>query len=96
LVIVPALIAAIIAIAIKTTSPLQVLYTYVWVWFLLIWPVESMLGHVWGKVYKNKTSDTGALQELTGLPGELWALAMLVGTIAALVYGGNLLLHHAR
>jgi hypothetical protein len=91
---VPALIAAIFAVATQMKPPLQTLFTYVWVWFLLIVPVEVTLRHIWRGIYRDGGSDTGVMQRLTRLPSELWALAFLVGNIAALVYGGSLLLHH--
>jgi len=37
-----------------------------------------------------------AMQRLTLLPSALWAVILLGGTVAALVYGGDLLLHRTR
>jgi Peptidase M50B-like len=95
LVFIPALIGLIFWIAFKVKPPVQVLYAHMWVWFLLIAPVEEMLAHIEGQVFNNPKADTAKLQQRTLLPSALWALALLVGTIAALVFGGSLLLRHA-
>jgi hypothetical protein len=89
---VPGLMVVIGYIAIKAEPPLQLLYTYMWVWFLLIAPVEQMFVFLQAKIYNNNRSDAAGLQQLTRLPRELWALVFLAGTIAALVYGARLLL----
>jgi hypothetical protein len=95
LVLVPALTAAIVLIAVKTHPPLQTLFAHMWVWFLLIAPVERMLLLVRRRDYRLPDNDTAKLGKWTPLPAEIWSLALLAGTIAALVYGGSLLLRHA-
>jgi len=92
---VPALMVVIFATATQVEPPLQVFFTYVWVWFLLIAPVEDMLVHIRQKIYESSGSDTRTMQRLTLVPSELWSLIFLTGTIAALVYGGSLLLRPA-
>ena len=93
LLLVPALIVLIAWIALKVKPPVQVLLTYMWVWFLLIAPVQEMVVHIDKSIFRDARSDPAFMQRLTRLPSELWALAFLVGTVAALVYGGSLLLH---
>jgi hypothetical protein len=89
---VPGLITVIWLVAVKVDPPLQTLYTHMWVWFLLIGAVQRMLLFVLHKQYDDDSNDSISLQELTLVPSALWALVFLVGTIAALVYGGALLL----
>jgi hypothetical protein len=90
---VPALMVAIGWVATQAEAPVRLVLTHMWVWFLLIAPVEDMLAYLRRKLYR--TGDARTLHTLTRLPAELWALLLLAGTIAALVYGGSLLLRHA-
>ncbi len=92
-VLVPALIVLIGWIAMKVKAPVQVLCAYMWVWFLLIAPVQEMLVHIEQRIFTNPGADTAKLQQMTRLPSEVWSFLLLVGTVAALVYGGSLLLH---
>ena len=94
--IVPALIAAIFWVATKVPQPNRLLLTHVWVWLLLIVPVEDMLVYLRQRLYRGPTGDTARMQRLTLLPSALWAVILLGGTVAALVYGGDLLLHRTR
>ena len=94
--IVPALIAAIFWVATKVPQPNRLLLTHVWVWLLLIVPVEDMLVYLRQRLYRGPTADTARMQRLTLLPSALWAVILLGGTVAALVYGGDLLLHRTR
>ena len=94
--IVPALIAAIFWVATKVPQPNRLLLTHVWVWLLLIVPVEDMLVYLRQRLYRRPTADTARMQRLTLLPSALWAVILLGGTVAALVYGGDLLLHRTR
>ncbi len=89
---VPGLMVVIGYIAVKVDPPLQLLYTHMWVWFLLIAPVEEMLIFLEAKGYNRDKTDVAVLRRLTLLPRELWTLILLAGTIAALVYGARLLL----
>jgi hypothetical protein len=91
-IIVPGLVVVIGYIALKVEPIKQLLYIHMWVWFLLIAPVERMFIFLEAKTYRGDTSDAAVLQRLTRLPRELWTLVLLAGTIAALVYGARLLL----
>jgi Peptidase M50B-like len=90
--VVPGLIILIFVLATRVQPPLQTLFTYVWVWFLLIAAVERMIIFMQQKAYNDATSDAGVLRRLTRLPAPLWALVFLAGTVTALVYGGAMLL----
>ena len=80
----------------SASSPNRLLLTHVWVWLLLIVPVEDMLVYLRQRLYRRPTADTARMQRLTLLPSALWAVILLGGTVAALVYGGDLLLHRTR
>lgn len=89
---VPVLMAAILWVALTVEDPLQTWLTYVWVWFLLIAGVQEMLLLMTTKAYKVDASDPAQLRRLTLLPSAAWAFLLLAGTVAALVYGGVMLL----
>jgi hypothetical protein len=91
-IIVPGLMVVIGYIAVKAEPSLRLLYTHMWVWFLLIAPVQRMFVFLEAKTYNSEKSDPGVLRRLTLLPREFWTLVFLAGTIAALVYGARLLL----
>jgi len=92
-IIVPGLMIVIGYLAVKVVEPThQLLYTHMWVWFLLIAPVERMFLFLEDKTYTDAQSDAGRLQRLTRLPGAWWSAVLLAGTVAALVYGARLLL----
>ncbi|MFI5843518.1 M50 family metallopeptidase [Catenuloplanes sp. NPDC051500] len=90
--VVPSLMVVICYVAFAAEPPIRELFAYVWTWFLLIAAVETMLIFLRGRGYDNSGSDAGALRRLTSLSGEFWAVLMLIGTTAALVYGGVMLL----
>lgn len=89
---VPLLTVAIVLVATRVGGPTRELLAHVWAWFLLIAGVEAMLVHVSDQIYRNPEADTSRLAKLTLLPSALWALLLLAGTVAALVYGGGMLL----
>lgn len=92
---VPGLMVVIWLIATRTEPPLQTLYTHMWIWFLLIGAVQRMLLFVADKQYDQDGTDAARLQDFTGVPSAIWTFVFLVGTIAALAYGGGLLLRSA-
>ncbi|GAA4934760.1 M50 family metallopeptidase [Actinoplanes utahensis] len=92
---VPGLMVIIWLIATRTEPPLQTLYTHMWIWFLLIGAVQRMLLFVANKQYDQDKTDAAGLESLTGVPSAIWTFVFLVGTIAALAYGGGLLLRSA-
>ncbi len=91
-VIVPALLVLLFQIATKASPENLTLAAYVWTWLLLISAVQQMFIYVGQKHYLLKESDTAALQRQTMIPGEIWSVVLLLGTGAALVWGGSLLL----
>lgn len=89
---VPALAVLLYQVATRAEPPAQALFAHVWVWFLLIAAVQRMLVFMSLATYDVPGNDTAALRAQTLLPSALWGLLLLVGTIAALVWGGAMLL----
>lgn len=92
LLLVPGLMVVLYLVAARTHEPLRSLYAYLWVWLLLIVAVEHMFFFMRNQFYDEPTSDTAKIGARTLLPSALWAVVLLVGTLAALVLGGRLLL----
>lgn len=91
-IIVPLLLTGLYRVATKAEPRQLTLFAHVWTWFLLIVAVQTMLAYLSTKTYRVDGSDTRVLQRMTWLPSELWALVHLVATVAALVWGGAMLL----
>ncbi|XVU27205.1 M50 family metallopeptidase [Actinoplanes sp. CA-054009] len=92
---VPGLIVVVWMMATKADGAVQELYANVWVWLLLIGAVQRMVVFVTQRNYLIDGNDAGVLRRLTLVPSEIWAVLFLAATIAALVYGGGLLLRNA-
>ncbi|MGN9906626.1 M50 family metallopeptidase [Phytohabitans sp. LJ34] len=90
--VVPALVVLAFLAAVYTEPPTQALLAHVWAWFLLIAAVEQSLVVMRGGAYATKGSDHDELRRLTLLPPVLWGLLLLTGSVAALAYGGAMLL----
>jgi len=76
----------------KAEPAMVALVAHVWTWFLLISGVQRMLIFMRNGSYNDKGNDTERLAQGTLLPRYLWGVILLVGSIAALVYGGGMLL----
>jgi len=72
--------------------PAQLTFAYIWVWFLLIGGVRQMSDLFWVTRGGSRTSDPAVLQRLTWVPDVLWLGVFWLSTLAALVWGGALLL----
>ncbi len=92
LLLVPALAVVLYQVATKAEPPTQALFAHVWTWFLLISAVQRMLLFMSTANYDAPGNDTASLSSDTLLPRALWGLILLAGTIAALVWGGAMLL----
>jgi Peptidase M50B-like len=86
------LMVALYQIATKAEPSMAALAAHVWTWFLLISGVQRMLMFMRTRNYNVAGNDTERLQKGTLLPKYLWGVILLVGTIAALTYGGGMLL----
>jgi hypothetical protein len=63
----------------------EIIAAYAIAWLLLLSGLRTAIDHGAG------AGDAYSLNELTRLPRRLWALLWLAGTLAALLYGGSLL-----
>ncbi|MEU4237882.1 M50 family metallopeptidase [Actinoplanes sp. NPDC026619] len=91
--VVPLTGALIWVVAMRSNEEVQLVFAYIWVWFLLMGGVRQI-----PELYKSWTSggepDTGALSGKTGLSTAFFVALFWLGSMAALVYGGVLLLRH--
>jgi hypothetical protein len=92
LLLVPTLAVVLYQVAVKAEPAGQALFAHVWTWFLLISAVQRMLLFMSTGNYDAPGNDTEALSGMTLLPKALWGLILLAGTVAALVWGGGMLL----
>jgi hypothetical protein len=92
LLLVPALMVVLYQVATKAEPPAQALVAHVWTWFLLISAVQQMIMFMRTATFNVPISDAAALSRQTLLPAALWGMLMLIGTIAALAWGGAMLL----
>jgi peptidase M50B-like protein len=91
--VVPVTGALIWAVAMRSNEQVQLVFAYIWVWFLLMGGARQI-----PELYSNWTTgtepDTGALAGKTGLSSAFFVALFWLGSMAALVYGGVLLLRH--
>jgi hypothetical protein len=93
--VIPLLLVGLYQVATRADGAQLTLFAYVWTWFLLIGAVQRMLVYISAGHYRGETSDTAKLQRVTWVPNEVWTFVQLLGTGAALVWGGALLLRLA-
>jgi hypothetical protein len=86
------LMVALYQIVTKAEPSTVALAAHVWTWFLLISAVQRMLMFMRRGDYGADGGDARALRDATLLPAYLWGGILLLGTIAALTYGGAMLL----
>ena len=70
----------------------QLGFTYAWVWFLLMGGTRQIPDLFWAMKHGDTSSDAAVLQRLTFLPDVFWLAVFWLAALAALVYGGSLLL----
>lgn len=85
------LMVALYQIVTKAEPSMVAFVAHLWTWFLLISGVQAALLLV-RRDYKIKGNDSELLRNATLLPALVWGVILLVGSIAALVYGGGMLL----
>ncbi|MFI7541066.1 M50 family metallopeptidase [Actinoplanes sp. NPDC049599] len=82
-------------VAMRSTEPVQLVFAYVWVWFLLMGGARQVPELFWAIHGGDETTDAGQLQGQTLIGDVVWLLFFWVLSLGALVYGGALLLRHA-
>jgi hypothetical protein len=73
---------------------LQLGVAYVWVWFLLMGSTRMIPHLYYGMLRQKGDSDAEQLQSVTHIGDVVWLFVFWLGTMAALVYGGAMLLRH--
>jgi hypothetical protein len=76
----------------RAEGDLQRGIAYVWVWFLLMGSTRQIPQLYWGMLQQSGKSDPEQLQGVTHIGDVVWLFLFWLGTLAALVYGGALLL----
>ena len=68
---------------------------YVWVWFVLMGSTRTIPALIYATARQEGKTDAEHLQQSTHISDVLWLLVFWLGTLAALVFGGALMLRHA-
>jgi hypothetical protein len=80
--------------AVRAVPDVQRVFAYVWVWFMLMGSTR-VIPHLYrGMLRQNGDQDPELLQKQTHIGDVVWLFVFWLGTLAALVYGGALLLRH--
>ena len=82
------------AVAMRSEPPVQLVFAYVWVWFLLMGGARQI-----PTLYKviaggNTTNDAAMLQKQTFIGDVVWLFVFWLGSVAALIWGGAQLMRH--
>jgi hypothetical protein len=85
--------ALIWVVAMRSTEQVQLVFTYCWVWFLLIGGARQIPDLYFGWQLGGEP-DTGALSNKTHLSSAFYVALFWLGSLVALVVGGVLLLRH--
>jgi peptidase M50B-like protein len=91
--VVPITGALIWAVAMRATADVQLVFAHIWVWFLLMGGTRQ-IPELFSQWKGGKEPDTGALSSKTGLSSAFFVALFWAASLAALIYGGVLLLRH--
>ncbi|PRY28333.1 M50 family metallopeptidase [Pseudosporangium ferrugineum] len=80
-------------VAMRSTEAVQLAFAYVWVWFLLMGGVRQV-PELFRAMRADEVTDAGLLQRHTLVGDVVWLFLFWLLSLAALVYGGALLLRH--
>ena len=80
-------------VAMRSTEAVQLAFSYVWVWFLLMGGVRQVPELFWA-MHVDPDTDAGLLQRHTLIGDVVWLFVFWLLSLGALVYGGALLLRH--
>ena len=81
------------AVAMRSTEAVQLVFAYVWVWFLLMGGARQVPELFWA-MHTEPHTDAGLLQKHTLIGDVVWLFVFWLLSLGALVYGGALLLRH--
>jgi hypothetical protein len=68
---------------------------YIWVWFMLMGGARKIPDLYYGMLRQKGESDAEQLQNATLIGDVVWLFVFWLGTLAALVHGGAIMLRHA-
>jgi Peptidase M50B-like len=80
-------------VAMRSTESVQLVFSYVWVWFLLMGGARQVPELFWS-MHTDPMTDAGLLQKHTLIGDVVWLFVFWLLSLGALVYGGALLLRH--
>jgi len=89
--VVPLTAALIWVVAMRSTEQVQLVFAYTWVWFLLMGGTRQ-IPELFRSWKRGGEPDTGALSGKTHLSTAFFVALFWLGSLAALIYGGVLLL----
>jgi hypothetical protein len=81
-------------VAMRATPTVQVVFAYVWVWFLLMGGTRQIPELFWSVHADDRTSDAAQLHRQTHIGDVVWLFVFWLVSLGALVYGGALMLRH--
>jgi hypothetical protein len=81
------------AVATRAEAQAQLVFAYIWVWFLLMGGTRQV-PELYRQWKAGGEPDTAKLAEKTGLSTAFFVVLFWLGSLAALLYGGALLLRH--
>jgi hypothetical protein len=91
--VVPMTGAVIWAVAMRANADVQIVFTHIWVWFLLMGGTRQ-IPELFSNWQGDGEPDTGILSAKTGCSTAFFVALFWAGSLAALIYGGVLLLRH--
>ena len=80
-------------VAMRSTEAVQLVFSCVWVWFLLMGGARQVPELFWA-MHTEPHTDAGLLQKRTLIGDVVWLFVFWLLSLGALVYGGALLLRH--
>ncbi len=81
-------------VAMRAEPAVQLVFAYVWVWFLLMGGTRQVPELFWVIRSGDVTNDAAALQRHTYIGDVVWLFVFWLLSLAALVYGGALMLRY--
>jgi hypothetical protein len=81
-------------VALRSTETVQLVFAYVWVWFLLMGGARQVPELFWAIYHGNDDNDAALLQAHTRIGDVVWLFFFWLLSLGALVYGGAQLVRH--
>jgi hypothetical protein len=82
-------------VTMRAAAPVQQVFAYIWVWFMLMGGARQIPELFWGVKAGDTSTDPALLERHTHVSDVLWLGVFWLGSVAALIYGGALLLRYA-